>query len=552
MSHHIEPEIAPVYALDQLDNDVKSQDKDLTPSSINVLDAEDQHTEPVVQVRLERRLQSRHMQMIAFGGVIGSGFFVALGSGFHSAGPAGLLISFSLVGCLLWIVMQAVGEMSAFMPISGSFMAFSTKFIDESVGFAIGWGYWFLWATLGISEYNTMTILLSYWNTHIPSYGWILLFNVFFLVITTRGVRVFGELELILCTFKIIFIILVMILSIIVAAGGVNNGPVLGFTYWRNPGAFANGFVGVFKTLPLAANFMVGSEMLGTTAGECANPAREVPKAAKQVTWRILFVFILGIFLQGMIVPYDDPQLLNGASPTARAVIAIAMNRNGITGIGHAVTAFCLVANISALNGTMFIASRALANLGFVGHGPKFLTKVSKRGVPVYGVIITNTIGLLALLNTSAGPGQLFTWLVNISGIIAFLAWCTICLCHIRFRAVLRAQNIPLSELPWISKGQPWFSWIGLIASIFFTLISGWTAFYKGFDYISFLQSYIILPVFFGLIVGFKLIRKNPRVDLRAVDLRTGRSVWSPEDFAVSGESRSKRLLRRGRELVTG
>jgi amino acid permease len=72
---------------------------------------------------------------------------------------------------------------------------------------------------------------------------------------------------------------------------------------------------------------MVGSEMLGSTAGESSNPARDVPKAAKQVVWRILFVFILGIILQGMIVPYDDPELLNGASPTARAIIAIAMAR---------------------------------------------------------------------------------------------------------------------------------------------------------------------------------------------------------------------------------
>ncbi|WWD22653.1 hypothetical protein CI109_107146 [Kwoniella shandongensis] len=534
------------HPVDFESKDTSSNGQDET--DVNILSVED--NVPSTQAHLARRLGSRHMQMIAFGGVIGSGFFVSLGSGYHTAGPAGLLISFSLVGLLLWMVMQAIGEMSAFVPISGSFMAFASRFIDESVGFAIGWGYWFLWATIGISEYNTMTILLSYWNTHIPAYGWILMFNVFFLIICSRGVRFFGELEVILCVAKMFFILLVMLGSILIAAGAIGDGPVLGFQYWRDPGSFANGVAGVFKTLPLAANFMVGSEMLGTTAGESSSPARDVPKAAKQVVWRILFVFIIGIILQGMIVPYDEPQLLSGSNPTSRAMIAIAMNRVGVSGIGHVVTAFCLIANISALNGTMFIASRALANLGHIGHGPKFLAKTSKNNVPVYGVIITNTLALLSLLNQASGPAVLFTWLVNISGVLAFFAWMTICLAHIRFRIALKRQNVPLSALPWTAPLQPYISYVGLAGSIFFTLISGWTSFLKPFDIISFLQAYIIIPVFFILVIGFKLVRKNPWVDLSTADVTTGRSLWDPEELAKTHGA--KRWKQRAKELIAG
>jgi amino acid transporter len=54
---------------------------------------------------LHRKLRSRHLQMIAIGGIIGPGLLVGSGNALHLAGPAGILISFILVGIIVFFVM---------------------------------------------------------------------------------------------------------------------------------------------------------------------------------------------------------------------------------------------------------------------------------------------------------------------------------------------------------------------------------------------------------------------------------------------------------------
>lgn len=88
---------------------------------------------------LSRKLKGRHLQMIAIGGSIGTGLFVASGRALANGGPASLLLAFSLVGCMLYCTCQALGELAVNFPVAGSFSAYSTRFIDPSWGFAMGW-----------------------------------------------------------------------------------------------------------------------------------------------------------------------------------------------------------------------------------------------------------------------------------------------------------------------------------------------------------------------------------------------------------------------------
>lgn len=88
---------------------------------------------------LSRKLKGRHLQMIAIGGSIGTGLFVASGQALEVGGPASLLIAFSLVGAMLYCTCQALGELAVAFPVAGSFSAYSTRFLDPSWGFAMGW-----------------------------------------------------------------------------------------------------------------------------------------------------------------------------------------------------------------------------------------------------------------------------------------------------------------------------------------------------------------------------------------------------------------------------
>ena len=95
------------------------------------------------QGELQRQLSGRHLNFIAIGGTIGTGFFLGTGTALVKAGPAGCLISYVFVGTILWSVMVCLGEMATYIPTAGAFSAYATRFVDDSLGFAVGWLYWF-------------------------------------------------------------------------------------------------------------------------------------------------------------------------------------------------------------------------------------------------------------------------------------------------------------------------------------------------------------------------------------------------------------------------
>lgn len=118
-------------------------------------------------VELERSMQPRHLQMIAVGGSIGAGFFVGCGSALSNGGPASLLICFCVIGVMLFNVVYALGELSVMYPVSGGFYTFSTRFIDPSWGFAMGWNYVMQWAVVLPLELTVCGVTISYWNDEV-------------------------------------------------------------------------------------------------------------------------------------------------------------------------------------------------------------------------------------------------------------------------------------------------------------------------------------------------------------------------------------------------
>jgi hypothetical protein len=70
--------------------------------------------------RLSRKLQGRHLQMIAIGGSIGTGLFIGSGSALATGGPAALIICFGIVGVMMFCVIHALGELAVLFPIAGN------------------------------------------------------------------------------------------------------------------------------------------------------------------------------------------------------------------------------------------------------------------------------------------------------------------------------------------------------------------------------------------------------------------------------------------------
>lgn len=81
--------------------------------------------------------------MIALGGALGTGLLVGTGSALAKAGPAGIFIDYTIIGCVVFLVMAALGKMISFMPLSHEFGGYATRFVDPALGFATGYVYWF-------------------------------------------------------------------------------------------------------------------------------------------------------------------------------------------------------------------------------------------------------------------------------------------------------------------------------------------------------------------------------------------------------------------------
>ena len=103
-----------------------------TPAHIRGLE-----TDP--DTMLHRGLRARHITMIAIGGAIGTGLIIGTGKALAQAGPGSILISYSIVGFLVFIVMAGLGEMAAWLPMSAGFTGYASRFCDPSLGFALGW-----------------------------------------------------------------------------------------------------------------------------------------------------------------------------------------------------------------------------------------------------------------------------------------------------------------------------------------------------------------------------------------------------------------------------
>ena len=91
--------------------------------------------------QLQRHLNNRQIQLIAIGGSIGTALFVSIGTGLYNGGAASLLIAYTLQSCVLAMVNNSIAEMSTAYPVSGGFIRLAGKWVDEALGFMVGWNF---------------------------------------------------------------------------------------------------------------------------------------------------------------------------------------------------------------------------------------------------------------------------------------------------------------------------------------------------------------------------------------------------------------------------
>ncbi|KOS22144.1 Arginine permease [Escovopsis weberi] len=484
---------------------------------------------------LNRELHSRHLQFIAIGAALGTGIFLGIGNSLATAGPGSLLIAFIFIGSVLYSVVTSLGEMAAFMPVTGAFTVYATRFVDPTLGFSMGWIYWFSWViTVGL-ELTASGLIIQYWNQSLSIAIWIAIFWVMFTAVNLMPVRWFGELEMWFSSIKVVTILGFIIFGICVNAGVGDQG-YIGFKYWHHPGAFAeysNGdwgiegrigqFVGFWAVLITAGFSYQGTELVAIAAGETANPRKAIPSAIRATFWGILALFLATVFFIGINVPYDNPGLRSDSTNASASPLVIVARLAGVKVLPSIINAVLLTAVLSAANSDIYSSSRILVSLADSGHAPRFISRTNRWGTPYYAVVICSAFGLLAFLNLSENGSVVFNWLLNITSVAGFISWSLINVCHIRFMKVLRVQGISRDELPYKAPLQPYLSWFGLFFNVLIMLTNGFTVFIR-WNTSDFFASYVSVLIFVVLYGGHKLFYRTKLVPLAEVDLVTGRS----------------------------
>ncbi|KAF9550677.1 hypothetical protein EC957_011993 [Mortierella hygrophila] len=483
---------------------------------------------------VKRDLKSRHLQMIAIGGTIGTGIFLSSGGSVAAAGPLGALISYTIVGTMVFFIVTSLGEMSAYLPLPGAFTTFGARFVDPALGFGLGVGYAFQWIITVTIEVTAAGMILQYWWPHLKMWIPALIFIVLLVGITLLGVKAFGELEYWLSMIKVLTCIVFIIIGILVDTGAV-GGRFIGGENWHIDQAPIVGkdarerTINIFTTCVWAFFSFGGTELIGITAGESSNPAKAVPKAIRQTFWRILLFYILSITVIGLCIPWTDPNLLNSvyASVNEAATIApftIIFKMANLPGADHAINAVLLTAVLSAGQSSFYASTRTLMAMGREGKMPAIFGRVNSRGVPLYSLAFVTCIASVAFVADVVGTGVVFEWLVNLTGMSALLTWMSISVIHLRFRAAFKAQGRSLSELPYIAPLFPYSCYISIGLALMIVILQGYQAVTADpFEVKGVVAVFVGAPVFFGTILGWKLYHKTKIVPLLEVDLDSGR-----------------------------
>jgi len=242
---------------------------------------------------------------------------------------------------LVFCVVTAIVEVACYLPTPGSSMnLFGFRYVSRSLGFSMGWLYFYSLGILVPYEITAAGLVIDYWNSNVNIAVWITCMIVVIVALNALPVRFYGETEFWFASTKVIMMIGLLILSVILFFGGGPSKDRLGFRYWENPGAantyLAGGdlgrFLALLSTFVLSAfPFTFAPELMIVTAGEMQSPRRNLPIAARRYIYRLVFFYLGSVLAIGVICPSNDPALTDGGAGAGSSAFVVGIRNAGIS-----------------------------------------------------------------------------------------------------------------------------------------------------------------------------------------------------------------------------
>lgn len=410
--------------------------------------------------KMNRGLKNRHLQMISLGGIIGSGYFLGTGYVLEKAGPAAIL-AYLLGGVIVLCVMLCLAELAVAKPISGSFVTYAKENISSTWACGVGWAYWLNWMAYVPSEMIAAGIIMNNFLPMVSQLWWAVLFGLIVTLINLFHVDKFGETEFWLAAIKIAALVVFSLVAGLICLGLTGTNEYIGAAVLLGNGGFIpNGSWSVILTMVIILVNFQGTEIIGLAAGECEKPEKSIPIAVRNVTWRIIALYIIPISLLISILPWNEAGL-------SESVFAAALSKYGFEWLGGAIAFVVLTAAISCSNSGLYGGARALYALSKMGMAPSTLSKLNKNGMPQRSVLISICACWFVILLYSIDPNSaVYTYLLAVSGFTGALAWISICWSQYRFRRHMIAEGLE-GKLRYKTPFFPYVTLFGIWAQVF-------------------------------------------------------------------------------------
>ena len=374
---------------------------------------------------LARQLSAAQQAMMALGGAIGTGLFLASGLSVNVAGPA-VILSYGIVAAISLLLGRALTEMAVAHPTAGAFGVYAGIYVSPFAGYAVRVSYWLMEVIATGAQLVAASIYMAYWFPAVPGAVWVLAFTLVLIFANSRAVGRLGEIEYWLVMIKVIAVVLFVGLALLVIAGLMGE-PAIGFRNLTAHGGFAPfGTAGIWLGCCFVIYSFIGTEIVAVTSGEAEDPARTIPRAMRRMVLGLSTIYIVTIALLVALTPWNE--LGTGESPFVSV-----LRRLGIPGAAGLMNFVALSAALSSSNANLYLIARTLFSLSRAGFVPPALGAVTRHGAPVNALLVSG-IGLgAAVVVRALWPDSAYVWFFGVALFGALFVWLMIFVTHIVF-----------------------------------------------------------------------------------------------------------------------
>jgi amino acid transporter, AAT family len=406
---------------------------------------------------LHRRLNQRQLTMMAIGGAIGVGLFLGSSVSIRLAGPA-VILSYLLGAGIALIMSYALAEMAVVHPLAGAFGVYAENYLNPWAGFSTR-------ATYGVAqiiaigaEVTAAGIYIAFWFPNVPQWIWVVVLSAIIVVVNSMKVDSLGEFEYWFALVKVVAIVVFIFVGLCLIVG-IRSGPAIGVAnLTRYGGFFPMGWKGVWLSLTLTVTSYVGVEIISVTAGEAQNPESTIPRAMRNIVWRLILFYVIAIAVMVAMVPWNQTA---GSVTLSGSPFVFAFTAAHIPFAASIMNFVVLTAALSSMNTNLYLSTRMLFSLGRGGYAPEWMGKVSANGVP-HRALLASTAGIVvAILLAIFAPKNAFLRLYGVAVAGMLFVWLVILIAHLRFRQAIKKER--LSSLPMRLRAHPLLTILGIL-----------------------------------------------------------------------------------------